>query len=382
MKNIQIGMYSRITDVFGKRWCVTSGVRTEHGFNVYLGKQIVRGEEVGSNSYILTTQLAQFLMGHRLGESVALLPISKRPIVLMRQRLDITEPPRATWWAARRNDLLSLAPEAFAKKHGMKVSTIEAYRRALWKELGINQKKPLVRKSNAWWEKRANELMKNTLQEFSDKYGVSQTSASNRRNAFRLGVSFHEYNTGKKMARGEIQPRTIKKFAKIAKDKRHEPVFPHRSAERNICSENWWKQHRNELIACDTANDFAKKYGVSKTAVTKRRQALRLGISYLELNRMKKADSPKTYRNDEVANLYVTDIFGKEWQITHKRKTKHRFNIYIGRPMDSRTCGYAFCLTKPLARYIQTHGVRKADIPMSHGQITRFRKMLGIARRW
>jgi hypothetical protein len=110
--------------------------------------------------------------------------------------------------------------------------------------------------AEVWWKSHKKELNELSLEKFSAKYGVSSAAASHWRDAFRQNISVAEQV---RRARGR-EPGRGKK---------------------------WWKEREKDLMKL-SLNEFSKKHKVSVGIACDHRQAVRLGVTFSALRRMKR----------------------------------------------------------------------------------------------
>ena len=114
-----------VVDVDGLRQVVTHRTPTRHGFDICRG----RGANGGPMAVILTKALAAHLERHRLDPRNLDLPIGQALMNRLRRRLDLDHKrENDAWWEARRDDLDTLPPDAFAEKHGTRAGTVMVMR--------------------------------------------------------------------------------------------------------------------------------------------------------------------------------------------------------------------------------------------------------------
>lgn len=124
----------QVFDHFGDEWDVRVERPTGHGFDVLMGwpSGVPRGKGGGGVRTILTTPLADWLEMHRFCPAQVDLPVGRNVVKRLRRVLghdryqDIRK-----WWLDRFDDLITLTLEEFSDKYGVSMGAADNWRRKL-----------------------------------------------------------------------------------------------------------------------------------------------------------------------------------------------------------------------------------------------------------
>ncbi len=131
-----------VFDAWSDIWAVSDSRKTDHGFEIYLGRPAVASGPMGA-AVIITDDLAQWFERHRRTPKNLNLPLSKTTVTHIRSVLGHHRYQDAEmWWLERQTDLERLTTADFAAKHRVSAGAISQARQAL---IG-----PRQRPAN-WW---------------------------------------------------------------------------------------------------------------------------------------------------------------------------------------------------------------------------------------
>jgi hypothetical protein len=209
-KKLGINPYPIVEDVFGKKWKIYNRRKTPSGFDVQLGKEVIRRH--GQKAICPTRELVDFLRKYPDSKfEEKMLPISKSSLLKLRNKLGIASyhyhyhNHDKQWWEQHKIEVIQLSSSHFCEKYGCSIGIVAKWRSALRKNMSQAEYACLVKgrepdKIESWWQARKEELTNLPLKVFAQKYGVSEDVSKKHWKAMQEGMTYREYRLNKRRA--------------------------------------------------------------------------------------------------------------------------------------------------------------------------------------